>query len=520
MTRLPWEAIAAQGPGDAPAPGDDTGPLVPPAAPVLLWQGGTDGRCTFVNQGWLDFTGRSLEDEIGEGWIEAVHDDDVARIAAQLEAFDRTLPFEMQYRLRRADGVYRSILHRLVPLVLPGGEFTGYVGFASDVTDEVEVTVRLEAQRALLEAVLQQLPAGVIVVDSAGQLLLGNDLVDEMLGPPTTRNDAGGAGLAQYAVYHADGRLYEPHERPLFRALVTNQAVGPVELDVRRPDGEVRFLMASATPVRGRDGNVALAMAVYVDVTERKALEAERAALYERERRFTADVTHDLRHPLATLVGTASLLGDQLGELPVSARRPAELMVDAVGRLRQLVEDLMELARIDAGREVLRMQATDLAAAVGAVMCWCGWEDTVGLDVAADDRAGGVELVTDRRRLERILVNLVRNAIDHGERGVRVRVARHDDDEAFVEVTDGGPGIDPEHLPHLFDRFYKADAGRSRGGSGLGLAIAMENARLLGGTIDAGNRPEGGARFTLRLPVCLPRAGDGERVPRETQGSV
>jgi len=207
------------------------------------------------------------------------------------------------------------------------------------------------------------------------------------------------------------------------------------------------------------------------------------------------------------------------GRTPPSPVGPSVLMVDAVGRLRRLVEDLMELARIDAGREVLRMQPTDLAVAVRAVICSCGWEDTVGLDVSADSRAGAVELVTDRRRLERILDSLVCNAIEHGERGVRVRVARHGD-EAAVEVTDSGPGIDPEHLPHLFDRFYKADAGRSRGGSGLGLAIAMENARLLGGAVDAGNRPEGGARFTLRLPVRMPRIGDGEPALGETEGSV
>ncbi len=376
------------------------------------------------------------------------------------------------------------------------------------VTDAPDVTFRLEAQRPLLEAVLQQLPAGVIVVDAAGRLLLGNEFIDELLGPPSRTDGADGRSLENYAVYHADGRPYEPEERPLFRAIATNQPVAPVELDVRRPDGDVRVLMASANPVRDADGNVVLGVAVYVDITERKALEAERAALYERERRFTADVTHDLRNPLATLVTSASLLRDHLEDMPAPARRAAHLMVDAVGRLRRLVDDLIELGRIDAGREVVCAEQVDLRHAVEAVAHSCGWEERVRIDAEADGGAGGdVVVVADRRRLSRILVNLIGNAVEHGERDVRVRLGR-DGDHAVVEVTDRGEGIAPEHLPHLFERFYKADPTRSSGGSGLGLAIALENARLLGGTIDAENCPEGGARFTLRLPLRTER---GER---------
>ena len=110
-----------------------------------------------------------------------------------------------------------------------------------------------------------------------------------------------------------------------------------------------------------------------------------------------------------------------------------------------------------------------------------------------------VVITSDPRRLERIVANLVGNALDHGGHGVAVRVGR-DGTGAFVEVADRGPGIPREHLPHLFERFYKADASRSSRGTGLGLAIAQENARLLGGEIDVWSEPGEGSRFTLRLP--------------------
>ena len=117
--------------------------------------------------------------------------------------------------------------------------------------------------------------------------------------------------------------------------------------------------------------------------------------------------------------------------------------------------------------------------------------------------------MSDPRRLERIVANLVGNALEHGGTGVSARVGR-DAVSAFVEVVDRGPGIAPEHVPHLFERFYKADAARSGEGTGLGLAIAQQNARLLGGEIGVESEPGSGSTFTLRLPVAKPlRARDG-----------
>jgi signal transduction histidine kinase len=118
-----------------------------------------------------------------------------------------------------------------------------------------------------------------------------------------------------------------------------------------------------------------------------------------------------------------------------------------------------------------------------------------------------------------VVANLVGNAVEHGRRGVTVRVGR-DDTTAFVEVTDEGAGIPPEHLPHLFERFYKADPSRSGPGSGLGLAIALENARLLGGDIEAWSEPGRGSRFTLKLPVSEPLPGGHGGVAPSEQAEV
>jgi signal transduction histidine kinase len=220
------------------------------------------------------------------------------------------------------------------------------------------------------------------------------------------------------------------------------------------------------------------------------------AALAEAEawgRRFTSDVSHELRTPVAALVSEAAVLEEHLGGMPPEARRAAELLVGDVARLRALIEDLTALASLDAGREEVRLGSFDLGALIDGTVRSRGWEGRIAV------RSESVEVRTDRSRVDRIVANLVSNGLDHGGGGVTVRAGR-DEEGPFVEVADAGPGISPEHLPHVFDRFYRADAARSGPGSGLGLAIARENARLLGGDVEVRSEPGAGSRFTLRLP--------------------
>jgi signal transduction histidine kinase len=183
--------------------------------------------------------------------------------------------------------------------------------------------------------------------------------------------------------------------------------------------------------------------------------------------------------------------------MPPAPRRPAELLIADVGRLRRLVEDLMEISRFDSGRESVHAERVDLAELVAATLRARGWQDRVQLD------AEQVVVVSDPRRLERIVGNLVENALEHGGDDVHVRVGPD-----FVEVSDNGRGIAPEHLPHLFERFYKSDPSRTGRGTGLGLAIAHENARLLGGDLEVSSEVGKGSRFALRLVSESLRSGD------------
>ncbi|HJW22871.1 MAG TPA: HAMP domain-containing sensor histidine kinase [Candidatus Limnocylindrales bacterium] len=223
-----------------------------------------------------------------------------------------------------------------------------------------------------------------------------------------------------------------------------------------------------------------------------------------QNRRFVADVAHELRTPLTALVAEASVIEGRLRSLPPDARRAAELLMADVRRLRDLVEDLLELSRFDADAEAATLVSVDLGRSVAAIAAARLPEAGVFLP------GEPVVATVDLRRLDRIIGNLLDNARTHAPgAAVDVRVTRADD-RASVTVADRGPGVSNAELGHLFERFFKADRSRRTGSTGLGLAIAAENARLLGGSLAARNREGGGLEVSLSLPVTgsLPGGDD------------
>ena len=253
--------------------------------------------------------------------------------------------------------------------------------------------------------------------------------------------------------------------------------------------------LSARVPEEGRDefGRWAAEFNRMADSLETTVVRLEAAQRQNRD--FVADVSHELRTPLTALVAEASLIETGLDRLTPDARRAAELLVADVRRLRVLVDDLMEVSRFDAQAEQATMERVDLGRIVTGVVAARLPETEVSLP------RDPVVVESEPRRLDRILGNLLDNARDHAP-GAPVEVSLTGTREgAVIVVADRGPGVASDAMPHLFDRFYKADPSRSGGSSGLGLAIAREHAALVGGTLAARRRPGGGMVFSLTLPV-------------------
>jgi two-component system sensor histidine kinase MtrB len=289
----------------------------------------------------------------------------------------------------------------------------------------------------------------------------------------------------------------------LISALVAAQVVRPV----RRAAASARKLaagdLAERMPVSGPIELATLAnsfngMAEAIRVQIRQLEEFGKL-----QRRFTSDVSHELRTPLTTVRMAADILHDGREDFPPHLARSTELLVDELDRFESLLADLLEISRYDAGMAELSAEPIDIRSSIfssiGAAGSIAGQLGVQIITVVPDEP---VVAEIDTRRVDRILRNLLYNAIDHADgRPVEVELAA-DTDSLAITVTDHGVGLRPGEAGLVFNRFWRADPSRQRqtGGTGLGLAISLEDARLHGGWLQASGAPGEGARFRLTLP--------------------
>ncbi|MEZ0358071.1 MtrAB system histidine kinase MtrB [Mycobacterium sp. SA01] len=286
--------------------------------------------------------------------------------------------------------------------------------------------------------------------------------------------------------------------------LVSRQVVLPVRSASRIAERFAEGHLSERMPVRGEDDMARLAVS-FNDMAE--SLQRQITNLEEfgnLQRRFTSDVSHELRTPLTTVRMAADLIHDHSEELDPALRRSTELMVNELDRFETLLNDLLEISRHDAGVAELSVEAVDLRSTVNSALGNVGHlADEAGIELMVTLPDSEVIAEVDARRVERILRNLIANAIDHAERKpVHIRMAA-DEDTVAVTVRDFGVGLRPGEEKLVFSRFWRSDPSRVRrsGGTGLGLAISIEDARLHQGRLEAWGEPGKGACFRLTLPL-------------------
>ena len=319
---------------------------------------------------------------------------------------------------------------------------------------------------------------GVIVVGADGRIVLTNPALRAMLllGP-----DVVGKSVLQ-AIRNAD-------LNQVLENAVRGTSAAEVELDLAglRP----RRALVRAALLQGTPGAI---LAVFVDVTELRRLEGVR-------RDFVANASHELRSPLTTVRAAAETLSTVNNDAKATARF-IELIQRNADRLASLIDDLLELSRIESRELKLELEPVDLGAVIERTLAQHAHRAQIKNIVLSQDSAGVPLAHADRRALEHILSNLVDNALKYCPNDASVRVsASAEADFVRVSVADTGPGIAPEHLPRLFERFYRVDAGRSRelGGTGLGLSIVKHLVEAMDGAVSVTSNGGSGTTFSFTL---------------------
>ncbi len=285
--------------------------------------------------------------------------------------------------------------------------------------------------------------------------------------------------------------------------LVARQVVLPVRsaarIAVRFAEGRLKERM----PVRGEDDIARLAMS-FNDMAESLSKQISQLEEFgDLQRQFTSDVSHELRTPLTTVRMAADMIADSADELDPGLRRTTELMQKELDRFETLLAELLEISRHDAGVAELHSEKIDIevpiASATATVRHLAEQSDTELILDMPDDP---VIVEADTRRVERVLRNLLANAIDHSEGKPVILTMRADDDAVAITVRDYGVGLRPGEEKLVFNRFWRSDPSRVRrsGGTGLGLAISIEDARLHSGRLEAWGEPGSGSCFRLTLP--------------------
>jgi PAS domain S-box-containing protein len=470
------------------------------AAPVMIWMSGPDKLCTFFNKAWLEFTGRRMEQELGNGWSEGVHVDDFDMcLKTQVTAFDARKPFVKSYRLRRFDGEYRFVRDSGMPRHDADGNFLGYVGACMDMTDFIQT-------QELFRLTTEASSSGILLVTSDGRIVLVNAQTEKLFG--YTRDELIGELVEILVPERFTG--HSAH-REAFVARPEARMMGAGrDLFGRRKDGSEFPLEIGLNPIQTPQGT--LVLATVINITARKT--AEEQALKSREQidrltrisllgEMTASIAHELNQPLSAIVSNANAGRRFLdrGELKPEAIR--EILED-VGADARRAHDVIHHIRNTIKKGAAVRERINLNEVV----------NHVAHSIRPDARIYSCEIETllakrlpevegDPVQIQQVLINLVSNAFDAmadipaKRRKVEIKTERNGDGTVCVSVRDHGVGIREEARERLFEQFFTTKPD----GLGMGLAIVRSIIETHGGQIGADNVDGGGARFYFTLPA-------------------
>ncbi len=485
----------------------------------IAWLTDADGTVRDM-PAWTKATGQTAEQLQGDGWLDAIHPDDRDRVSAAWQsALRRKAPYNVEYRLRKADGSYRWHAAHCVPVFDETGELMQWVGTINDIDGERRAVAEQQEESTLLEA-----------LNKLGTVL-ASELEPERIERTVARaaTELTGAEFGTFSRSHtgtepvrSDDTLADPRFGDAAPFTVGRSAEPPMRSYLAVPVisrteehlGGLVFGHSQPGAFTERHQRIAMSIASWASVAMDNArlYEAERVARAEAETAnkaksaFLATMSHELRTPLNAIGGYAELLEVGVhGDLTDMQQRDVSRIRRSQRNLLALINDILNFSKIQAGRVVyssVPMVLSEHLAELESLIAAQLKEKRIEYDFRCGD--AGCIAYADPEKVQQILLNLLSNAVKFTDSGGRISIECRSDGRAMkIQVSDTGVGIAPSKLETVFEPFIQLDRGTTtqHEGTGLGLAISRDLARGMGGDLTARSEPGKGSTFTLSLPT-------------------
>lgn len=504
--RAELHRVSQTQPSSEPVLGEGPISFLADSVPALVWASGRTMDCTFFNRYWLEFTGRTMDQELGAGWAEGLHPDDRARCFEVYEkAFQVRANYRMEYRLRRYDGEYRWMLDTGVPYSAPDGAFLGYVGCCTDITLLKQAEDSLRETGDLLRAVIEGTTDVVFVrnrkgvhsiMSSSGPQWLMDSLEDALAGRPSR-------------IREEDAQRLRDEDRIV---MATGESTTR-ELVIEDRSGSRRTLRVRKVPYRDRTGQMTGVIGVVEDVSDRMRMENELRQLQNELAHvgrlgilgeMSASIAHELNQPLAA-ISTYTESCRRLLTRDRGSVSPDEILCkirDQAHRAGEIIRSLRDFCD-KRSRQHSHLQLGRLIEEVSRLIGPEIRSDGIGLSLEVPS---GLPLIKgDSVQLQQVLMNLIRNAMDSIREStpwsglITVRVERWEEGQVRIEVRDSGPGFRGEDPETFFEPFRST----KDDGIGVGLPISRTIVEAHGGRLWGQTNPGGEPSFFVVLPMVI-----------------
>lgn len=467
-------------------------------SPAILWITGPDGRCSYLSKQWYEYTGQVYPEGHDFGWLNKVHPDDRPEAGRIFnEAFREHKPFYCEYRLETKSGEYRWALDTANPRFDKEGN---YIGFAGTLLDIHEQKLANEKSKQIIETI----PQGIWRTNPDGSADYFSESFSKLVG--YSQEEFLGWGWAE--AIHPDDRgraLRVWEEARNARASVT------VDFRVRGKDGEYRWYLSMGNPFFDERGELTKYYGTWTDITDQRRQQEELEKTVRSRDEFLSIASHELKTPLTTLRLKSQLATKAFDKEPTDPKTIerlagfAEQTVKQVDKLNRLVDDMLDVSRIQTGKLNTEVQEVDLSQTLSDLLerLEPQFQQNHYDSPVREFPSERVIIHGDQVRLEQVFTNLLSNAIRYGQGRLITVSLRQTENGITVSVKDLGLGIKPQDLHRIFDKFERAVEPNEVSGLGLGLYISQKIIEAHGGTIAVESAPQKGATFTVKLPKSV-----------------